>query len=296
MTQPQGPGVPFDLLFSDEESQAPALPDDFLAVYPGDWHMPDVEGRPYIYTNFGMSRDGRISYNEPGQEEAVHVTLANPHDRWIMGLLRMRADGFMVGDTTLNLEKYHFATAGDVCPWTAEFIYPSDAEAFAAYRQSVGLPKQPLLIVLSLDGKVDLDESCFCHEDRPIVLATTTRGAETARNRGVPDNVDIHALGEEAADLSRLTKLLHRDYGICHLLCEGGANVFANLLDAGLVDEEFVTWCPTFVGRSRERHRPSYTEGVAWMPGSAPYSKPLSLHRGGDCLFLRTRCEYGGTA
>jgi hypothetical protein len=65
------------------------------------------------------------------------------------------------------------------------------------------------------------------------------------------------------------------------------------LLNLGLVDEEFVTWCPAFVGRSPERQRPSYTEGVAWLPDNAPYSKPLSLHRGGDCLFLRTRCHYG---
>ena len=129
MTQPQGPGVPFELLFTEEDSQATALPDDFLTIYPGDWHMPEIDGRPYIYTNFGMSRDGRISYNEPGQEDAVHVTKADPHDRWLMGLLRMRADAFMVGDTTMALEKYHFETAGDVCPWTAQFICPYDAES-----------------------------------------------------------------------------------------------------------------------------------------------------------------------
>ncbi len=293
MTQPQGPGVPFELLFTEESAPAPALPDDFLAIYPGDWHMPDIDGRPYIYTNFGMSRDGRISYNEPGQEDAVHVTKADPHDRWIMALLRMRADAFMIGDTTMSLEKYHFETAGDVCPWTAEFICPDDAEAFAAYRRDAGLQPHPLFIVLSLDGNVDLNTACFAQADRPIILATTTRGAETAQQRGVPKNVDIHVLGDHAADLQRLAQMLHSDYGIRHLLCEGGASVFANLLDAGLVDEEFVTWCPTFVGRNREHHRPSYTEGVAWMPGSAPYSKPLSLHRGGDCLFLRTRCEYG---
>ena len=292
MTQPQGPGVPFQLLFTEESAPSPSLSDDFLAVYPGDWHLPDVDGRPYIYTNFGMSRDGRISYNEPGREDAVHVTKADPHDRWLMGLLRMRADAFMVGDTTMALEKYHFETAGDVCPWTSEFICPSDAAAFAAQRRAEGYRPHPLFVLLSLDGNVDLNLSCFAQPDRPIVLATTTRGAESAKQRGVPANVDIHALGEHAADLSRLAQLLYSDYGIRHLLCEGGATVFANLLDAGLVDEEFVTWCPTFVGRSRERHRPSYTEGVAWLPGSAPYSKPLSLHRGGDCLFLRTRCKY----
>jgi riboflavin biosynthesis pyrimidine reductase len=86
--------------------------------------------------------------------------------------------------------------------------------------------------------------------------------------------------------------MLHSDYGIRNLLCEGGARVFANMLDAGLIDEEFVTFCPTFVGRSPDRFRPSYCEGVAWLPETAPYSKPISLHRAGDLLFMRTRCHY----
>src|SRR5690606_24087799 len=99
-------------------------------------------------------------------------------------------------------------------------------------------------------------------------------------------------LGKESADLHRLMSILCSDYGVHNLLCEGGARVFAGLLDAGLVDEEFVTWCPTFVGRSPQRFRPSYTEGVAWMPDTAPYSRPISLHKAGDYLFMHTRCEY----
>jgi riboflavin biosynthesis pyrimidine reductase len=293
MIAPHGPGSPFQLLFDDESSMPHSLPDAFRAVYPADWRIHLPKGRTYIYTNFGMSRDGKISYNEPGQEEAYYVTKADPHDRWIMALLRMRADTFMIGDTTLKLEKEHFETSGSVCPWTAEFIAPHDAEALAAQRAAEGLKPLPLLVVLSIDGNVDLNTSCFSSEDRQIVFATTAQGAQKVQEIGVPPNVDIHALGEQSADLNRLTQMLYSDYGSRQLLCEGGATLFANLLDQALVDEEFVTWCPTFVGRSRDRHRPSYTEGVAWMPDRAPYSKPISLQRGGDCIFLRTRCDYG---
>lgn len=292
MTHPTGPESPFELLFSNEDDLPPSLPQAFRDIYPGDWRIPEVQNRPYTYTNFGISRDGRISYNEPGLEEAVQVTLGDPHDRWLMAVLRMRAEAFMIGDTTLKLEKYHFDTGGNVCPWTAEFISPDDAQAFAAYRQANGLKPNPLLVVLSLDGNVDLSHDCFHGADRPILLATTDAGAETARQLNPPENVEIHALGEKTADLNRLSQMLYEDYDIRVMLCEGGSNVFANMLDNGLVDEEFVTWCPTFVGRDRDHHRPSYTEGVAWMPGQAPYSKPWTLHRGGDCIFLRTRCQY----
>ena len=296
MTHLAAPNTPFELLFTNEREEQPALPQPFLEVYPGDWHIPPLEdrvpNRPYIYTNFGMSRDGRISYNEPGIEEAVQVTLGDAHDRWLMALLRMRAEAFMIGDTTLKLEKYHFETSGNTCPWTAQFILPDNAEAFAQYREANGLQPHPLLVVLSLDGNVDFNHACFQGEDRPIILATTTKGSVKVAELGYPPNVEVRDLGEEVADLNRLTQLLYSDYSIRVLLCEGGANVFANLLDNGLVDEEFVTWCPTFVGRSRDHHRPSYTEGVAWMPDNRPYSKPWTLHRGGDSIFLRTRCEY----
>ena len=103
-------------------------------------------------------------------------------------------------------------------------------------------------------------------------------------------------LGEESVDLPRLVKLLHDDYSVRNLLCEGGSRVFAAMLDAKLIDEEFVTLCPTFIGRTPDRHRPSYTEGVAWTPKDAPYSKPLSLRRAGDMLYMRTQLHYTASA
>ncbi len=292
MTIPQGPSSPFQLLFADDADETPSLPEPFRAIYPGDWRITPPKGRPYIYSNFGMSRDGRISYNEPDLAEAYHVTLAASHDRWLMGLLRMRADALMLGDTTFKLEKFHLEQAETVYPWTAEFIYPADAKAFAAQRKAEGHQPIPLFVILSLSGDLDLSQPFFTLPNRHFILATTNRGAEKLRTQAIPATVDVHDLGQAAADLNRLVQLLHSDYGTRHLLCEGGAGVFANMLQAGLIDEEFVTWCPTLVGRSQDHHRPSYTEGVAWRPGKAPYSKPLSLHRGGDYIFLHTRCQY----
>jgi 5-amino-6-(5-phosphoribosylamino)uracil reductase len=284
MTQPQGPGSPYQLLFSDETAETPSLPEAFRQIYPGDWHVPALQDRPYIYSNFAQSRDGRISFNEPGAESAEPVTKANPHDRWLMGLLRVRADAILVGDVTVNKESGHI--------WTPEFIYPPDAEAFAALRAVEGYRPVPRLVSLSLDGKVNFDEATFQRNDVHIILATTAKGAAQASDVQRAATIDVHNLGDLTVDLQRLMRLLRSDYGITNLLCEGGARVFANLLDAGLIDEEFVTYCPTFVGRSPDRFRPSYCEGVAWQPETAPYSKPLSLHRAGDLLFMRTQCQY----
>jgi 5-amino-6-(5-phosphoribosylamino)uracil reductase len=246
--------------------------------------MPEIKGRPYIYSNFAISRDARISFNEPGQEAAVHVTKANPHDRWLMGLLRMRADAVIVGDTTVNKETGHV--------WTAEFIYPPDAVAFSAQRCAEGRRPFPLLVILTLDGRLNFDATCFGSANQQIVIATTSHGVAKVRDVTCAASLDVYGLGEDAADLRRLVQILQHDYYVNSLLCEGGARVFAAMLDAHLVDEEFVTLCPTFVGSRSSHLRPSYTEGIAWMPDSAPYSRPVSLHRAGDYLFLRTRCAY----
>ena len=285
MTQPQGPGSPYQLLFADDVHEPPSLPQSFLDIYPGDWQLPQPrDGRPYTYSNFGMSRDGRISFNEPGQEAAVHVTLGAAHDVWLMALLRMRADAIMVGDTTVRLEGEHF--------WTSDFIYPPDGPAFQAQRLAEGYKPLPLLVLLTLNGDINFAANCFKRSDLHVVVATTDRGAQALADVQCNAQLDIHSFGDETADLARMAQMLHSDYGINNLLCEGGSRVFANMLDAGLIDEEFVTWCPTLVGRSADHQRPSYTEGVAWMPGHNPYSKPLSLHRGGDYIFLRTRVRY----
>jgi len=287
MVELQGPGSPFQLLFNGNIPPNPSLPANFRGIYPGDWHLPDpVHGRPYTYSNFAQGRDGRISYNEPNAFSGGEVTDFNAHDRWLMALLRARADAVMSGDATLNLETEHL--------WTAEFMCPYDGAAFAELREAEGYTPVPILVVVSMEGNLNFDALCFRQSALQVVLATTSRGAAHARGVQCAARVDVHDLGKESVDLARLSWLLYSDYRVRNLLCEGGARLFGAMLDAGLIDEEFVTFCPNFIGRSNEKFRPSYTEGVAWMPGKAPYSQPFSLHRAGDFLYMRTNVHYRG--
>ena len=201
-----------------------------------------------------------------------------------MAFLRTRADAIMNGIGTVTLEN------GTL--WTAEDLYPNDAAAFVELRQHFGHTKPPILVILSHDGKLNFEAASLQRPDLHAVLATTDAGATYARQFDVPATLDIHSMGQNVADLQRTVDMLYSDYGVRNLLSEGGSTVQAGLLNAGLIDEEFVTWCPSFVGRSSEKYRPSYTEGVAWHPTTAPYSKPISLHRNSDLLYLRTRCSY----
>ena len=284
MHDPKGPGTPFHLLFSDEPTSDTALPDSFRLIYPGDWQLHSRTDRPFVFTNFAQSRDGRVSYNEPGISTGGDVTRFNAHDRWLMGLARSRADAVMMGDVTVKVEGDHL--------WSAEFICPSDAQAFTNLRRTEKRRPLPFLVVLSYDGNIGYDQAAFQDPHQHIILATTHKGAQVAQDVHCTARMDVLDLGESTVDLHRLMQVLYHDYRVQHLLCEGGPHVMGGMLNAGLVDEEFVTICPTFVGRDPNHFRPSYTEGVAWLPGNAPYSQPVTLHRAGDFLYMRTRCQY----
>lgn len=281
---PKGPGEPWQLLFNDLPQTEPQLPPEFLELYPGDWYIPDIEGRPYIYSDFAISRDGRITYKEEGYVGGSDITQTNIADWWFMAFLRTRADAIMNGIGTVTLE------TGTL--WTAEDLYPKEAEAFKELRQMFGYTKPPILVILSHDGRLNFEAASLQLEDMHVVLATSAEGTAYAQQFDVPAQLDVHNLGKSGADLQRTVDMLYSDYGVRNLLTEGGSTVQAGLLASGLLDEEFVTWCPSFVGQSEAKFRPSYTEGVAWHPTNTPYSKPLTLHRSGDLLYLRTQVRY----
>ena len=287
MSNPVGPGSAFQLLFDDaspSENSSSSLPLAFQEIYGGDWQVPVVDGRPYTFSNFAQSRDGRISFAEPGIATGGDVTGFNVYDRWLMGLLRARADAILMGDVTVTMEPEFV--------FCAETISPNDADAFTALRRSEGRKELPLVVILSLEGKIDWTLPCFQDARSHILLATTTVGAANVSDCDCAATVEVLILGDDIVDLQRLVTMLYDGFGVHTLLCEGGSRVFANMLDAGLIDEEFVTLCPTFIGRTPTRHRPSYTEGVAWTPATAPYSKPLNLRRAGDMLYMRTQVLY----
>lgn len=284
MIQANGPGTSYQLLFSDEVANEFGLPDPLLAIYPGNWYLSSPGERPYTYSNFAQSRDGRVSYNAPGQAAGGVVTKFSRHDRWLMGLLRARADAILMGDNTMKVESEHI--------WNAAHIFPDDAHAYTELRKFEERNPEPLLVLVSYDGNLSYREAPFQRKDQHIVLATTVHGVDQARSADCAATLDVLELGEKMVDLNRLVRILRSDYGVENLLCEGGPRVMGGMLKEKLIDEEFITLCPTFIGRSDEAFRPSYVEGVTWLPQDAPTTKPLSLHRAGDYLFLRTRCSY----
>ena len=181
-----------------------ACPRVSALVYGSEWRLPQRALAAYVYSNFVLSRDGRVSFNEPGHMSGGDVSGFSGHDRWLMALLRARADAILMGDNTLRIEPDHV--------WTAEHISPEDAEAFAALRRIERRAPVPLQVFLSLDGDVDVDAAAiFSRDDAHVVLATTTRGAAHARSLpSTQARVDVIELGSDSVDVRALLDLLAR--------------------------------------------------------------------------------------
>src|SRR5258708_23965069 len=66
------------------------------------------------------------------------------------------------------------------------------------------------------------------------------------------------------------------------------------LIEAGLLDEAFLTVSPVIAGRNNDK-RLGMVQGVELLPGHGAWSKLSSVTRHGDYLFLRYRAAAGPT-
>lgn len=276
-----GPGAPFDL-FMDEDvtpEGAHGLPESFRAVYRGDWVLPEGDG-PYCYSNFVMSHDGRVSFAVAGHEGGGDVSDFNPHDQWLMGLLRARADAVMVGANTLRSESEHV--------WTPEFIFPADAEAFADLRRQEGRKTHPLQVFVTRSGDVTPSAEVFHQPDLTCVVVTTHAGKHAVDALDIP-GLQVIVAGDTDVDFGVALSELADVWGVRTVLCEGGPRLYGAAVKAGVIDEEFLTLSPVLVGQDDVSSRPGLLEGFALAPGFPNRAELVSVRRAGDHLFLRTR-------
>ena len=287
------PLAPFATLFDRAPGTAAPLPDALAALY-GRFALPTGVGRAWVISNFVASLDGVVAYNDPvspGRGE-ISISASNPHDRAVMGLLRALADVVIIGAGTLRAVPRHL--------WTAAYIYPPLAEAYAALRLALGKPVAPLTVIVSGSGAVDTTLPVFQQAEAATLLVTAPEGAGRLAGRALGPQARIqvvapHAAGEIAARATldaALAALAARAApgGVSApplLLIEGGPRLLARFLAEGLLDEQFLTLAPQFVGRDDQFHRPGLIEGQRLAPDHPRWARLMSVRQADDFLFLR---------
>jgi riboflavin-specific deaminase-like protein len=218
------------------------------------------DDRPYVATNFALTLDGHATIG--GRSGPI----GSDADTAMLVGLRTRVDALMIGAGTMRAERYG-RVVGD--------------QAKREQRDREGLPHDPLMVLIS--GRLDLpwDAPLFTAGGGRVLIFThaDAEPPETA----TPVVVERH---EDAVDLARALAHLRREQEVRALLCEGGPTLHAELIDAGLVDELFVTHAPKLAGGSG----PGLVHGLAERQR---HLEPVSLLYEPDTgeVFARYRME-----
>lgn len=259
---------PLALLSADAELGV-VLPPALRRLYGGDLALREQ----CLYANFVQTIDGVVAIPSVPDSNRL-VSGGSDADRFVMGLLRAAADVVVIGSGTLR--------ASARGRWRPETVFPAAAEAYAEIRRELGLGTAPRVAILTASGSIPPDRAVL--EDGPMIL-TTAPGAERLVGT-FPADVEIVSLpGKAEVDVTAAVELL-RERGHRRILSEAGPHVFGSLVEAGLVDELFLTVSPQLAG-SPSSGSLALVEGVALLPDHARPARLRSARAHGSHLFLQ---------
>jgi riboflavin-specific deaminase-like protein len=223
------------------------------------WEQPRAE-RPLVAMNFVATVDGRATI------EGVSGPIGSSTDTEMLARLRTRFDAVMIGAGTMRAERYGRPVAD-----------PAKRER----REQLGLPADPLMVIVS--GRLDLpwDAPLFTAGEGRVVLLTAS--AEEPPQTATPVQTLRH---EGRVDLAAALRDLRAEHGVRALLSEGGPRIHAELQAGGLVDELFLTIAPKLTGAG-----PAIVEGD--LNPARDLDLPWLLEHDGE-LFARYRVRDDG--
>ena len=248
--------------------RAAPFPDELARLSGGAFGLADE----CLYANFVATLDGVVAIPGMGNSNAF-VAAESDADRFLMGVLRTLADVVLLGAGVLG--------ASPRGSWRPEQIYPPAGEAYAELRRALGVPEAPEIAVLTGSGSVDSGHPLFASG---ALVLTSEAGAARLAGR-LPSASTTLVLGDsERLEPKRVVEAL-RERGHGRILSEAGPHTFGRLLDAGLVDELFLTASPLLVGDAGPGSRLRLVEAADLV--ERPGLRLLSVRRHGSHLFQR---------
>jgi riboflavin-specific deaminase-like protein len=221
-----------------------------------------LTARPYVILNMVSTLDGRASIG--GRSGPI----GNRADRELFHALRASVDAVMAGAGTVRVERYGRIIANAT---TRE------------RRVERGLEEEPLACIVS--ARLSLpDDLPLLNEPAARVAIITPSAASLTRTSAQIEYV--RAGNDGRLDLRAAVRELSERFGVRTLLCEGGPHLNGELLQAGLVDELFLSLAPKLTGGE------DVTGEALRIIAGATFEQPLELELLGALenesdLFLR---------
>ena len=224
---------------------------------------PASPGLPFLALNMVSSVDGRVAVSGSA------AGIGSDTDRRAMRSIRARFDAVMIGAGTLRAEKVDLGL--------------DDPNA-----------DQPLAVVVAGGGDLPLSERLVrrggnvivaAPESSPAGLGAYPAGVSVLRGPGRDPDTGLDT-EPDRVDPEWLLRVLRTEHGVDRVLAEGGPGLNASLVEAGLVDEIFLTMAPALLmGQA-----PQITAAVS-RPNTSRNLSLLTIHEASGELFLRYRVE-----
>ena len=223
------------------------------AYYDGPFHLFQLpEDRPAVSLVFVQSRNGNTAADNPSDLGG------GPTDKHLIyeGLSRVAADGVLAGASTVGRSVF----------------FTVKHPQLVALRRDLGLPRHPAQIVLSEEGRIDFTSRVFSTTDVPVFLLA---GDQCARRCSMevqrrPWITMVRTNGDLVAALTTL----RREHGINRISAVGGRNAATSLVDAGLVQDIYLTTTAIEAGEPN----------TPWYAGKRPPSLELIVRKKEDAL------------
>jgi riboflavin biosynthesis pyrimidine reductase len=193
---------------------------------------------PAINAVFVQSADGNTGTRNPaslgGGDTDTHLIYE--------GLSRVHADAVLTGATTIQGSQMIFGV------WHPELV---------RLREHLALPRYPAQIVATLNGRLGIEsELLFNVPEVPVFILTTAAGADAVRPQVEPRPWITVLAAPERTHLADSLKALRANHGVRRISCIGGRTLATELIDAGLVQDLYLTTSPVPGG---EPGTPFYT-------------------------------------
>src|SRR6185437_2290397 len=107
--------------------------------------------------------------------------------------------------------------------------------AMRAEREARGQAAYPLRVIVSNQGRIDPALNIFQADFSRIVIFSTTRMPRKYQV-ALREKATLRLTEARQVDLGRMLQVLQEEYGVRHVACEGGAELFRSLLELRLVD------------------------------------------------------------
>jgi 2,5-diamino-6-(ribosylamino)-4(3H)-pyrimidinone 5'-phosphate reductase len=207
-------------------------------------------GRPFVFINMVASVDGKTTVD--GSERG----LGSDADKRVFYELRANADAVLNGANTLRISG------------SSSLVHDTD---LVEWRREHNSRPQALGAVITASGDLPLDARFFTSREFEAVIFVSRSAPAERIERIRATGRTVHLISEGDQGVADAVRILHDQYGVRRLLCEGGATINAALIHQNLADELFLTIAPKIAGG---RDNLTAVEGEPYHRDTMP---PLTL-------------------